>query len=667
MRGVRGLWSGWLALCAGALVWGGCGPEGGPDVRAPEAPPGESVQDGVGEGDLFKPVDGPAQDVGAKAQAVNDARVHVAALSLFWAADRFRVDGDRPVRVDQDLDRALLAKAQPEECFTGIGQPSAGRPPCSVGRPKVNDAYVWGLVLENAALWFGTVANTHCLVQQSYLGLTSPQQNDYWVCEFGASASGTGDWRPPNLYRYDLATRSLVSLNPPPGSPADLLRRTTVGFRSAGAAGGVVFLAGPALVGGGINVLAYDAHTGALLGATKLPQYDDIRSWVTIDGVLYAGVGNEGVVGNAPAGSVLRWTGTKSVVPGELFRFEVVGLLDTAAANLAEHQGRLFVTTWPFLPQPASAPTAAPLPGVRPMSLWRSPAIPPGGLTAADAGAWAKLWSITDYDPDPIAAATTGGGALASFKDTLYFGTMHVPFVATAMALRLHAARVIDLDTNRNGTLDAEELLATALGTHRSISLFQVKGAHELRAGKAGGVKVLYGEKFLPRYEPSARSYTIAYDAFHLSRAAEPRPAFGASGLGNFFNAYTWSMQVFDRDLYVGTFDWSQLVRVGLGSSFAPTPMATAGASTPEAQAARARGLFADHLGARLPREGADLFRFEDARSPAEAESLTGLGNDTNYGFRTMQADAEHLYVGTANPMNLHPRGGWELLELTPD
>ena len=44
------------------------------------------------------------------------------------------------------LDRDLLAKAAPDECFNGIGMPYTGTVPiCEYGMPKVNQAYVWGL------------------------------------------------------------------------------------------------------------------------------------------------------------------------------------------------------------------------------------------------------------------------------------------------------------------------------------------------------------------------------------------------------------------------------------------------------------------------------------------------------------------------------------------
>ncbi|MBZ4419311.1 hypothetical protein K8638_22805 [Myxococcus sp. RHST-1-4] len=58
------------------------------------------------------------------------------------------------------------------------------------------------------------------------------------------------------------------------------------------------------------------------------------------------------------------------------------------------------------------------------------------------------------------------------------------------------------------------------------------------------------------------------------------------------------------------------------------------------------------------------MFRFAGRSRCAEAESLTGVGNFTNYGVRTMVTGEGSLFIGTANPMNLHPRGGWELLEL---
>ena len=58
--------------------------------------------------------------------------------------------------------------------------------------------------------------------------------------------------------------------------------------------------------------------------------------------------------------------------------------------------------------------------------------------------------------------------------------------------------------------------------------------------------------------------------------------------------------------------------------------------------------------------------RFKSLRRPAVAVSRTGVGNAANYGIRTMVAEPDRLYLGTANPMNLLPEGGWELRRVGP-
>ena len=74
--------------------------------------------------------------------------------------------------------------------------------------PKINDAYVWGMTLAGDKIFFGTVANTLCLVQGTFLQNTDPVRNDAWVCEFADSPlydspqfdslpPPIGDWRPP--------------------------------------------------------------------------------------------------------------------------------------------------------------------------------------------------------------------------------------------------------------------------------------------------------------------------------------------------------------------------------------------------------------------------------------------------------------------------------------
>ena len=46
--------------------------------------------------------------------------------------------------------------------------------------------------------------------------------------------------------------------------------------------------------------------------------------------------------------------------------------------------------------------------------------------------------------------------------------------------------------------------------------------------------------------------------------------------------------------------------------------------------------------------------------------SQDGLGNFLNYGDRNMISDGASMFIGTANPMNLEPEGGWELWQTSP-
>jgi hypothetical protein len=535
-------------------------------------------------------------------------------LAQFWLAVYDGSLAPQPQRSADLLEVELLAKAEPDECFNGPGQPYTGTVPiCESGVPKVNQAYVWGLAKVGDELWFGTAPNTHCLVFGSYLGITTTIQTDSYVCEFGNSQyspplpPAIGDWRPPDLFLYDDGTATLAEM-----TPADPLIDATLGLRSAGRLGDVVILGGPGLLGG-INLFAFNTATHAYLDSVNLPEYSNIRKWLVVDGVLYTGVRSV-VTGG---GHVLRWTGSA----GDPFQFEVVGDLPSEPVELALHDGRLFVTTWPNL-------SVSP---VEQASLFASPPIPAAGLTSGDAGAWQRVWQADDYEPDPVTAATYGGGALHSFGGYLYWGTMHVPFVAAVAHFQVYGPPANDLQT-----------VSAILGTHRAISIFRGRnlGATEQE------IELLYGSALLPAYVPP-----IGWLIVPNNMGSDP--LWGAAGLGNYYNNYTWTMDEYEGQLYVGTMDWSYLIDEGLP-------------------------LLREYLG--IPPEipiplptgehGADLYRFPSPDDPAQVESLDGVGNPSSYGVRTMIAD-DALYLGMANPMNLLtdpddalPDGGWELLRL---
>ena len=253
-------------------------------------------------------------------------------LRAFWRDHSFLgllMEGGRLPTPVRDVTIGLLAKAAPDECFSGIPpmapplppHPALTPPPCEEqSRPKVNQAYVWGLTEAEGRLWFGTAANVHCLVLGGYLGATNPVQTESFVAEFGHSfysqAMGlpptAGDWRPPRIFRFNPDAGELVARDTPSVLPATELQRlrSTLGLRSAGTWPGtpahpqtVVILAGPALSqAGGLNFFAFDAQTETLVASASLPQYSNIRKWLLHNGALYTAVGKTG-----GGGAVLRW------------------------------------------------------------------------------------------------------------------------------------------------------------------------------------------------------------------------------------------------------------------------------------------------------------------------------------------------------------------------
>jgi len=505
---------------------------------------------------------------------------------------------------------SLLAKAQPDECFSTIG----GSTTCAEGQTKnkVNQAYLWGLTQSGNNLWFGTAPNVLCLAG-SLFGSTDPVLNESYVCEYGSSQyvdpivgqiglvePGVGDWRPPEVWAYETTSGILVDKTPP-----DPRIHTTVGLRAAGSLGDMVFLGGPNF-SGGVNLFAFNGATGAYLGSTVMAAYNNIRKMLVYDGVLYL------AFGSSTGGTVLKWTGTV----GNPFQFEVVGTLDSDAAEIVAHNGRIFVSTWPAMPG-SGAPGSY-------SALYMSPAVLTGGLTPADAVAWQKVFQITSYEPDPVTAYTVGGGGMASFGGYLYWSTMQVPGTGLAAFEEAYGEPADDI-----------ALYTAAFNTMRPTIVFRGRD-FGLPTQK---IELLYGDATLPVYYGAEWTY--------MPNNMSATPLYGGAGYGNFFNAYTWSMAVYNNQLYAGTFDWSWVAHVNLGQEL------------PESIT--------------IPDEtyGADLFVFKDAKSAAKPISYYGVGNYLNYGIRNMLVANGKLYLGSANAMNLEtaagkPNGGWELIELSP-
>ncbi|KIR65276.1 hypothetical protein TK50_07390 [Micromonospora haikouensis] len=567
-------------------------------------------------------------------------------------------------RASTTFEHELLGKALPDECFAGIGQPYPAGPPCAQGQAKVNQAYVWSLAQANNRLWFGTGANVNCIVTGSTLSLPNPRLNDDYVCEFASSQivvqnptmpTNVGDHRQPRVYVYDLASKvqtekTGVIMNASPDDASRLKR--TLGLRAGGTHQGVVLLAGPAL-GQTVNMFAFDTVTGDYLGSANFTKYGNIRHFLVAGDVLYAGVG-VGANGR-DGGYMLRWAGDRT----NPFNFVEVGKLPAQIADLTEHDGRVFVSTWSAatggsLAARSTARAGWGRPGVTPADeanpavagVWMSPPLADGapGLTEEDTAGWKQVWSAASYEPDPVIAGTYGLGALMSYQGYLYWGTMHVPMKSTSVVADLYPP--------------ADETAARAMleNTQRPVSIFRGKRFDTDREK----VELLYGERVLPAYDPAANEGAGAWKWTPTGY----KPKYGHSGFGNVYTNYTWTMAVAGGRLFVGTMDWSYLAKDLLPEAARQMGFANA-----------ARGLSDDLDPIEIDPElyGGDLYVFESSLRPATAVDTKGLGNYLNYGFRTMVADGSTLYLGMANPMNLRtdptddvPEGGWELIRLTP-
>jgi hypothetical protein len=534
-----------------------------------------------------------------------------------------------------------LAKAQPDECFNGVGQPYPAGPPCAQGQPKVNQAYVWGLTQVGQTIWFGTGANVHCLVSGATLDYVKPVANDNWTCEYGESQASKaddaipdylGDMRAPEVWTYDTVTHTSVNKSAEirAKGPDDALRLShTVGLRAAGTFGNVVLLGGPALENT-LNMFAFDATTQAYLGSVNFPKYGNIRTFLVAENALYLGVG-VGRNGSA-GGAVLRWTGDTTAP----FDFTTVAALPVQAADLTLYGDRIAATSWPA-EQPTSQQMLA--------GLWISPNLADGspGLNAEDAAGWKQVWNARQYEPDRVVAATYGGGGIAAFDGYVYWGTMHVPMKSSMV----HATVYPPADVAAAKTQDID--------TQRAISIWRGKDLG-LPTQK---IELLYGESTLPAWDPATSTW--------LQKSTNFTPLYGKSGFGYLFNNYTWRMTVVDNKLFVGTMDWSYMVKDLLQGTKTNAPVNAA-----------ARKALADPASWGTPlikpsQFGGDLYMFPDANSPAQALNTRGLGNYLNYGIRNMIPDGSGgLYIGMANPMNLRtdpgdarPEGGWELIEMT--
>jgi PKD repeat protein len=165
-------------------------------------------------------------------------------------------------------------------------------------------------------------------------------------------------------------------------------------------------------------------------------------------------------------------------------------------------------------------------------------------------------------------------------------------------------------------------------------------------------------------------SWELIVGNYHPKIPTDPRgpPISGwPSGYANPFNLYAWSIEEYDGNLYVGSFDIFSLARfideIPGGYEILEAALASvevgeeSGEFSDELERLRDMGLehmdesqiipliklCAIHFG------GADLWRSADGVHWVPV-NLNGLGDPNNYGLRTMEETGAGMIIGTANP-----------------
>jgi len=547
---------------------------------------------------------------------------------------------DNRIAPEKDSKRQYLAnqiyQAPKDGCYYGVGDQRNIYDPWGInceqcrergGKVKTNGSYAWGMSMAGDKLYWST--NNNYLCMPGYGRLVDLSASDSlvtscWVCEYkhgtrGAEVGAYGDIVPPRIYEYDTKSGTVKDI-----TPEEPLLRQCQGLRSACYHNGVMFFGGPSIKGGSATTsgsscfLAYDPEKGEFIGSSDLAsvegcQITNVRRWIVVDGILYCGVGLITPQGVAKGG-ILRWTGNKN----NPFQFKIVGYVPGDAAELVYHNGYIYAGAWP-----SSTATTG---------LYRSNPLSSKGLTERDAYDWQCVWDYGRYEPDASIAKATYISVLKSYKGKLIWGMFGNTY------------GVLSRTMAKFKTIQSSEAMAYMLGSLRATTLWSTTNFVN-----DNDLQLLYGEEELPKYEESTKTWSLVPNGFGR------KPLYGRSGYGNIFTCYTWAMAELNNRLYIGTMDMSDLIEPGLAPSLG------GGDSSNNTTL----NTFMNIMGVDKSKYGYELLVMDSPTEAAKTVCDNGFGNPSAYGIRNMVAYGNHLFIGTANPLNLSETGGWEIIDLT--
>jgi hypothetical protein len=429
--------------------------------------------------------------------------------------------------------------------------------------------------------------------------------SDDMICE------GNGrDSRMPRMYMYNELSGEVKQLGS--NMEEEHLNRlnSTLGLRAAGFAHGVVLFGGLSTSTNEVNIFAFVEHDGMFLDSVSFANSNDVRKFsIGIGHSLYVGISR-----TDGTGDIYRYRGSID----KPLAFELIANLPGNPAELlVTKNGHLLVGSWP-IGGIQNISTSILIPAsirMSPLPVDEMPAI-----DRANTSSWRKLWSVEFYEPDIVIAHAYGMSVSIEMNEWIYFGLMYNQKGALGLYDKIYGQPSTE-----------QELQRRYRRTKRATSLFRMTNIDK----EQPTVELLYGDNYFSVYDNRTKSWSLEPNRANLT------PRFGRSGFGNINNSYIWSMTSYNNYILIGTLDITQ-----------PMPFQTT--------------QFSRHV------SGSDLYVLEindDYQiQPAAWISLNGLDNPYNIGIRNLVQNpylqSKHIYVGTANPYNINPQGGWKIYQL---
>lgn len=521
-----------------------------------------------------------------------------------------------------DIPHTLEGKATVDSCFCDYTHVSFE--PCTVQQinegceNRTSESYAWGMTRTADYVFWGTVANEQCIETpgnyQTYSGMACTNNFDQ-------------NWKIPSVYMLDVKDNSYRSIAPADMTEINFDRlNNTVGLRSAGQKAGVVILGGFGKTLESVYTFSFNSATGDFLCSREFENSNDVRKFTQNDShELYVGVSR-----TDGTGDIFRFTGSLQ----DPCAFGLVANVPGNPAEVTFYHEKLLVSTW------VTSSTLRDFSEAVPPFMMLSPApvdhMPVyasreelATASSGQEGKWTKLWGVESYEPDPVVAYSFGLSLCVVVDDWVYWGTLQYPLITVELYVQLYPENFID---RREAMLKS----------HRGMSLFRGRYLDSDHPE----VELLYGEVVYPVYHPDDNSWRVEPNKL----TGNKKPVFGRAGFGNTYNMYLWSMNMIDDKLVIGTFD-----------DFGITPLSYRVPLPPT------------ELGYRHPLMGADLYVMElgegGSIGPAQWLTLDGYSTPTNFGMRNLLVnqfddDDKTVYLGTTNPYNVAPKGGWEVIKI---